>query len=169
MNLLLLQLIIASVWFFASVVVDFVTIPTVFQQLKSVTDGVILGGQIGVNVFRQFNILELIWAFSLLGVTAFNKEWNENLGKVKNLLAAFLLIIAILYTFYLSPNITSAHRVISASAIMPEAVVRASEKLDDFHRTYVTVEKFKVVALLGLIITQALTWKAALKKWGTRA
>ncbi len=168
MNFLLFQIVISCVWFFTSCVVDFVAIPTVFRELHALEGGVIWGGQIGVNLFRQFNMLEIFWAFLLLAVTFFNNEWTSKLGKIKNILVGFLFIIAILYTFYLSPHITAAHKIIMTPGILPGGIDAASGELDFFHRAYVSVEKIKVLGLLALIIFQGISWKRVLKNGGAK-
>ncbi|MBY0412633.1 MAG: hypothetical protein K2Q18_00635, partial [Bdellovibrionales bacterium] len=57
---LVLPIVIA--WFLMTVLVDIVTIPTVFRNSTSITDA----GKIGMTVFGRFNVFEIVFALIVL-------------------------------------------------------------------------------------------------------
>lgn len=163
MNIILLQIIFTSVWFSCSALIDFVAIPTVFRVVKTVPDGILIGGQIGALVFKQFNFLEVLLGLCILAGTLYKCDFKKNLNKIKIFLSVLILSIAFLYTFYLSPGITSSHLLIINPDILNSVLEKAQENLDFFHKSYVAVEKVKVTALLILLVIQLMSFKSEAK------
>lgn len=99
-------------WFFMSILVDVVAIPTVFKNISNLQEG----GKIGMTVFHRFNCFEIFFGvIILLGVLSREKKRKGLIGA-----SLFLLFFSLLYTFYMTPTIakigTSLHQVAITSS-----------------------------------------------------
>ena len=132
-----------SAWFFSTVVVDFVAIPSVFRIL----DDPATAGLIGIKVFSTFNILEVIIAITGLVGAYFLRH--------KGLLVLSILTISIafLYYFYLTPSIISASEVIrSFNELNSQVVEEKTREMAFFHELYVKMDSIKLLLLLCSLI-----------------
>lgn len=87
-------------WFFMSVLVDIIAIPTVFKYTSNLEEA----GKIGMTVFHRFNCFEIFFGvFVLLGMLSKKTKSKFFIG-----LSLLLLINALFYTFYMTPMIAEA-------------------------------------------------------------
>ena len=84
-------------WFFMSLLVDVVAIPTVFKNISNLEEG----GKIGMIVFGRFNCFEIFFGVCiLLGVLSFQEKSKIMIGA-----AILLLSLSLFYTFLMTPLI----------------------------------------------------------------
>lgn len=137
---MVLPLIVA--WFLMTVLVDIVTIPTVFRNSSSITDA----GKIGMTVFGRFNVFEIVFALfiflgSMISLKVLkNKKWI--------FFAAPLLILSFVYKFYMTPMITNTTFEINKTAIEdPQYAVLQSQHAE-YHNMYKYFDSTKLLVLL---------------------
>lgn len=99
-------------WFFMTLLVDIVVIPTVFKNISNLEEG----GRIGMIVFHRFNCIEIFFGVCILAGVLLREK------KSKGLIGASMLLLffSLLYTFYMTPTIarigTSLHQVATTSS-----------------------------------------------------
>lgn len=131
-------------WFFMSVLVDIITIPTVFRNSSSITDA----GKIGMTVFSRFNVFEILFAFVVF-FGAYVK-WQSLKNKKWMLFAAPLLVMSFLYKFYMTPMITNTTFEIHRTNVADPMYATLQEKHAFYHNSYRKLEYVKLLLLLGL-------------------
>jgi hypothetical protein len=86
-------------WFFMSVLVDIVAIPTIFKNISNLEEG----GRIGMTVFGRFNCFEIFFAvLILLGLLSYKEKSKLLIG-----LSVLLLVLSLFYTFFMTPMIAN--------------------------------------------------------------
>lgn len=129
-------------WFFMTVLVDIVTIPTVFRNSSSIIDA----GKIGMTVFGRFNIFEIVFAFLVLFGSYFNFKIHKN--KKWLYFAVPLLILSFVYKFYMTPMISNTtFEIHKTNALDPMFAVLQSRHAQ-YHNLYRTFDSTKLIVLL---------------------
>jgi hypothetical protein len=125
-------------WFLMTVLVDIVTIPTVFRNSTSITDA----GKIGMTVFGRFNIFEIIFGLlTLFGAVALkNKKWIS--------FAAPLLVLSLIYKFYMTPMITNTTYEIHKTEVSDPRYVELQSRHAQYHNLYRYLDTTKLIVLL---------------------
>ena len=127
-------------WFFMSVLVDVVAIPTVFRNISNITEA----GKIGMTVFHRFNCFELFFAVMILIGTLMPLKKS----KLMITLAVGLFFLSLLYTFYMTPMITKATLAIHQTALTdPNYAVLQTE-----HAHYHTMYRYFDTAKLFILM-----------------
>jgi hypothetical protein len=136
-----------TAWFFMTVLVDIVAIPTVFKNISNMQEG----AKIGMTLFGKFNCIEIFLGLSILLGSFLMKEKS----KVMITLALILLAFSIIYTFFMTPMIANnsiqLHLVLATD---PHYEILQKEHRT-FHELYRTLDTIKLVLLLifsGLMI-----------------
>ena len=130
-------------WFFMTVLVDIVTIPTVFRNIKSVEEA----GNIGMIVFHRFNCFEIFFGFFVLVGTLYSKEKS----KLMIAIASLLFILSLIYTFYMTPMITHATIAIHQTLPTDPSFSELQTKHAYYHTLYRYLDTGKLLVLLGFI------------------
>jgi hypothetical protein len=137
-------------WFFMSVLVDIVAIPTVFKY----TTNLIEAGKIGMTVFHRFNCFEIFFAvFIILGIF-FQKETPKMHRSLLGL-SCVLLGFALFYTFYMTPMIanTSIHiHELAQNDPMYEVLQRQHTTYHNLYRTFDTTKLLVLLMFAGIKI-----------------
>lgn len=139
-------------WLFATIFIDFIAAPNIFRNVSSLKEAGTLGG----IIFTSFNIIELILAVLVI-VASFLLRSKGLGGKVLKILSLSTLVLAIIYTFKLSPGIRDAQIAKSNYVHTDEEYQVFEEKLNSYHKSYVRLDSFKLLALLtmcGISLTQ---------------
>ncbi len=135
---------IVTAWFLMSVLVDIITIPTVFRNSSNIVDA----GKIGMTVFGRFNIFEILFGLIVLSgaVVKFRclkeKKWI--------VFAVPLVCLSFLYKFYMTPMITNTTYEIHKTDVADPAYATLQEKHAFYHNSYRKLEYVKLLLLLGL-------------------
>lgn len=140
---MLLELVLPFIlcWFFMTVLVDIITIPTVFRNSKSIEDA----GKIGMTVFGRFNYFEIFFSFSILVAAIIN--WGQ--GKRKWFYFALpLFTLSLLYTFYMTPMISNTTFAIHATDITDPMYAVLQGQHARYHNLYRTFDTAKLCVLL---------------------
>lgn len=133
-------------WFMMTVLVDIITIPTVFRNSSNLVDA----GKIGMIVFGRFNIIENIFAVIVLwgAVTT----W-QNSKKISQLFPAlYLFIMSWVYTFYMTPKITETTQLIYQTAVSDPLYVSLQSQHATYHNLYRTMDSIKLFLLLAFFV-----------------
>jgi hypothetical protein len=134
-------------WFFMTLLVDIVAIPTVFRNVSSLVEG----AKIGMILFGKFNKLEIIMGFIVLLGTLSMKEKS----RLFIFLALVLLVFAFLYTFKMTPLIANNSQLMH-SVLPTDPQYEILQKNNRFyHDMYRSLDTTKLILLLvfqGLLI-----------------
>lgn len=133
-------------WFLMTVLVDIVTIPTVFRNSTSITDA----GKIGMTVFSRFNSFEIVFGFIVLIGSIVNFKATNN--KKWLFIAVPLVILPFVYKFHMTPMITSLTYQIHATAPTDPAYIVLQSDHAAYHTMYRYFDSTKLFVLLGFFI-----------------
>jgi hypothetical protein len=135
------MIMITSAWLFMTMTVDFLVLPKAFRLIGDIW----LAGSLGIEIFRNFNPLEVVFAGTLVVLTY--RESKRITPKL--ILPMVLLLIALSYQFYFTPNITATTRVIMALKGQ-QGPLLSKAFLDHhfFHSNYVRLDGVKLLCLL---------------------
>lgn len=129
-------------WFLMTVLVDIVTVPTVFRNSTNIVDA----GKIGMIVFGRFNTFELAFSlFILIGALVNfkvlkNKKWI--------VMATPLVFWACLYKFYMTPMITATTYEIHKTEVSDPRYVELQSQHAYYHTMYKSFDSAKLIYLL---------------------
>lgn len=140
---ILLELILPFIlcWFFMSVLVDIVAIPTVFKNISNLQEA----GKIGMTVFGRFNCFEIFFAvFILLGVLSPRKK-----SKLMISISITLLLLSLFYTFYMTPLIAETTIKMHQIAITDPQYEILQKQHNCFHTLYRYFDTAKLLVLLA--------------------
>lgn len=129
-----------TAWFFMTVLVDIVAIPTVFRNSSNLQEA----GKIGMALFGKFNKFEIFLGLMVLFGTLGLKEKS----KLKISLAVVLLAFALFYTFYMTPKIGQASAQIHSVAITDPLYGVFKQEHRTYHELYRYFDTTKLLILL---------------------
>lgn len=129
-------------WFLMTILVDIVTIPTVFRNSSSIADA----GKIGMTVFGRFNAFEVVFAVIVLIGAIINRVELNN--KKWLFFASPLLIWACLYKFYMTPMITNTTLQIHQTLVSDPLYAELQTKHAFYHNMYRYFDTSKLIFLL---------------------
>lgn len=137
-----LTLPIVVAWFLMTVLVDIVTIPTVFRNSSSIVDA----GKIGMKVFGTFNTFEVI--FGLIVTIGAIHNFKRNKNKKWLFFALPLLIWANLYKFCMTPMITNTTYEIHKTEVSDPRYAELQSQHAYYHNMYRYFDSTKLLVLL---------------------
>lgn len=129
-------------WFLMTVLVDIVTVPTVFRNSSNIVDA----GKIGMTVFGRFNAFEVV--FSLLVLTGAIVNFKVLKNKKWLIFAAPLVFWACLYKFYMTPMITHTTYEIHKTEVTDPRYVELQSQHAYYHNLYRYFDTSKLIYLL---------------------
>ena len=136
--LLIIPAIVLS-WLLATIFIDIMAVPLVFQNVSSRDEAATLG----VLIFKRFNNIELTLFFlgSLL-------IFFSGIFKLKNYLIKFfpLGLFPITYTFFLTDKITHYNK-LKMNEIDDTRLEVIQQSLDFYHHLYVRLDMIKIILL----------------------
>lgn len=130
-----------TAWFFMTVLVDIVAIPTVFRNISNLQEA----GKIGMTLFGKFNKFEIfLGVVVLLGTLCLEEK-----SKLKISLAVVLLAFSLFYTFYMTPMIGNASAQIHSVAITDPMYAVFKKEHRTYHELYRYFDTTKLLILLA--------------------
>ena len=135
-----------TAWFFMTVLVDIVAIPTVFKNISNLEEA----GKIGMSIFGKFNKFEIfLGVVALLGTLSLKEK-----SKLKISLAVILLSFSLFYTFYMTPKIGNASAQIHSVAITDPMYAVFKSEHQAYHKLYRYFDTTKLLILLVFVGVQ---------------
>ncbi len=132
--------------------IDFLVLPQAFRVIKNV----LIGGNLGIELFSRFNPLEMLFSFVILILMAITEIPAKMAKTIGLILSGLLVAISFIYYFFLTPKIVMTTRVIeSLAGKTSEAMAQAQMDHQFFHHLYIRMDSIKLVCLsviLGIII-----------------
>ncbi len=143
-------LVLCSLWWGWTVLVDFVVIRTVFAVVTSFFEA----GDLGVAVFSRLNDLELVAATGILALVC--RELRRGKKLLPHLaLALVAWAIAVTYFAYLTPKLVALTELWKKTDLMSITAVAGIPDVQQehqfYHRLYIGLDTVKLVVLTGLI------------------
>ena len=140
-------------WFFMSLLVDIVAIPTVFKNISNLEEG----GRIGMIVFGRFNCFEMFFGVCiLLGVCSLKEKSKLMIGS-----AIVLLALSVFYTFFMTPLIADTsikiHQILATD---PQYEILQKQH-NYYHALY---RSFDTAKLLGLLVFAVVVTRVNIKR-----
>lgn len=139
-------LILLSIWWGWTVLVDFFVIPTVFRNI----DSFFTAGNLGILVFSKLNGLELIVSSFILGFISFHLVRNRK-GIILLIISVLLWLTAMTYFFYLTPKITELTELWQQADLIGLTGLKGIPDLQQahqfYHRLYITIDTVKLILL----------------------
>lgn len=129
-------------WFLMTVLVDIVTIPTVFRNAGSIE----AAGKIGMKVFGTFNKFEIV--LGLIALIGAFENFKGHRNKKWLFFAVPLSILTFVYTFYMTPMITNTTFEIHQTAVGTPLYAELQSKHAMIHNMYRNFDATKLVVLL---------------------
>ena len=149
-------LILVSIWWGWTVIIDFAVVPTVFSIINDFFNA----GELGVALFSKLNIFELVVS-SLLLIIASSYLLIYKKQKTTFALILSAWIITLIYFFYLTPKLILLtelwKKADAANLIGISGISDIQQEHQFFHKIYVTVDSLKLLILsiiLGLQIVK---------------
>ncbi|MFA6235889.1 MAG: hypothetical protein WC635_01070 [Bacteriovorax sp.] len=137
-----------TAWFFMTVLVDIVAIPTVFRNISNLEEA----GKIGMTLFGKFNCIEMFFGMCVLLGTVSIKEMPKWLVAFPVLLLSF----SIVYTFYMTPMIARTGIEMHAVAVTDPQYAVFKHQLKIYHDIYRYFDTTKLLMLIifGIMMTR---------------
>ncbi len=131
-------------WFFMTVLVDIVAVPTVFKYTSNLQEA----GKIGMTVFHRFNCFEIFFGvITMIGIFVHTKSTSI----ILKVLSVLLVLNALFYTFYMTPMI--ANLAVQMHSVAPTDSMYAVYRSEHakFHNLYRYFDTTKLIVLLVMI------------------
>lgn len=140
---------ILSWWLGATVLIDFVIVPTVFQTIDSFFNA----GELGIALFRKFNFVECMFAVCLV-LLSLKRGKKFTYFKLHSSLVALVCLIVLTYVTYLTPYLAKLtglwKEADTTNTIAIAGISDIQQEHQFFHRIYVTLDTFKILFLASL-------------------
>ncbi len=128
-------------WFFMTLLIDVVAVPTVFRNISNLQEG----GKIGMTIFGMFNRFEIFLGTVVLLGTLSMKEKS----KLMIFVAVVLLAFSIFYTFFMTPMIANTSIQIHLTAVTDPQYEILSKQHRTYHELYRYFDSTKLLILLA--------------------
>jgi hypothetical protein len=153
-------LILVSMWWGWTVLVDMFIIRTVFASVSNFFEA----GELGIAVFTKLNNLELIVATALVGIISFQISKNKKLIKLF-VLTMMVWIMAMSYFAFLTPKLVELTQLWKqseqAGLIGSISVPDIQQAHQYYHNLYIALDVVKLILLsvmLGLGVWKQEDW-----------
>jgi len=145
-----------AAWFFTTIVVDFVAVPSVFRTVTNLEEA----GKVGIKVFTKYNILELILGIVITGIFWKLPAQSKKLLWACRILSVILVILILFYMLHLNPNIIKYAGQMHEIGIGNEGFEAVEDQHRFYHHLYVKLDGFKLFSLLFLQIIAVISWRS---------
>jgi hypothetical protein len=141
-----LFIILTSVWWAWTFLVDFFVIRTVFK----IVDSFWTAGRLGMTLFTKLNLLELIVSTALITLLALHVRQKKESTPI--FIASFLTwLIAVTYFTYLTPKLTHLTELWQQADLMGLTAVKGIPDIQQehqfFHNLYIGIDSVKFLLL----------------------
>ena len=147
-----LILILVSMWWAWTALIDFVVIPTTFRTISDFFNA----GELGIALFSKLNLLEILLGLSMTGLSIMAlKKAPSKRSKIQVVLAALAWLICLNYFFYLTPKISELTQLwknadsTGSVGISGFSDIQQSHQL--YHRIYVGLDSLKLIILSAIL------------------
>ena len=158
-----LILILASIWWGWTAIIDFAIVPTVFKVINDFFNA----GELGIALFSKLNLLEVILA-SLLVVVAALQLKQEARGKIQLFLACSAWLIVIFYFSYLTPKLIELTDLWKEAELVNKIGIAGindiQQEHQSYHRMYVGLDSLKLLILTFILGMSLFKKEASLAK-----
>jgi hypothetical protein len=149
-SLLAAFIVLISLWFGWSILVNFFIIPTAFKKIPDF----FLAGELGIAVFSHLNNLELITGTTLVGILSIAVKRNR--ASLPLLISAFVLFaISLTYFAYLTPKLIKLTELWKRLDLMgmtsAAGIPDIQQEHQFYHRLYVFLDSIKLLLLVTLL------------------
>ena len=145
-----IALIFLSLWLGWAVLVEFIVIPAVFR----IVDTFFTAGNLGIEIFRKVNVLELLAAAVVVSATTLIFRNNKKSWPLLTL-AVIALVLVLNNHFYLVPRLTVLTEDWSKTGLVAEnfrhLLPEYQQEHQFFHKLYFGLAGLKLLLLLSLI------------------
>ena len=146
-----LFLILVSLWWGWTVLVDFFIIPTVFKTI----DQFFQAGDLGAAVFSKLNGLELILGSALVGLFSFQVTKNKK-AITMLVLSTLVWVIAMTYFTFLTPKLAELSELWKKTDLMGITGVAGIPDIQQahqfYHNLYIGIDFIKLILLTTIMI-----------------
>jgi hypothetical protein len=141
-----IALILVSIWWGWTVIIDFAVVPTVFRIVHDFFNA----GELGIALFSKLNLFEVIFSSLLIVVSILHLK-NAGRGKTQLAIAVSAWMIVMFYFSYLTPKITlltELWKTAEATNQLGLAGINDIQQEHQFyHRVYVGLDSLKLLLL----------------------
>ena len=136
-----------AIWLGATIAVDFVAIPSVFHNVSSLAQA----GAVGMSVFSRFNQMEVAFAVMIFIFYSWScrSEIKSRWAMISVALSFFLVILALSYLFYMTPQITMITQA-KNNAFQESERLLLEQSLQVFHSLYIKLDSAKMIVIVAL-------------------
>lgn len=143
-------LVLISLWWGSTVLIDFAVVPTVF----GVIDDFFNAGELGIALFSKLNKLEVVISSLLIVVSVFHLKITRS-GKLQLALVLSAWVIVMVYVAYLTPKLTSLTGLWKEAEALNQVGISGISDIQQehqfFHKIYVTLDSIKLLILTTLL------------------
>lgn len=150
-NVSSLLLVLVSVWWAWTLLVDLVVVRTLFANI----DDFFRAGEIGIQLFSKLNLLEVIVGSLIVALLSFALTWNKNF-KPFLILSVLTWGLAMFYFAFLIPKIIFLTDLWKRADLMGITSVAGIPDIQQehqfYHNLYIGLDSFKLILLSCLIL-----------------
>lgn len=145
-----IALILVSIWWGWTVIIDFAVVPTVFRVITDFFNA----GELGIALFSKLNLFEIVLS-SLLIVISLIQLKNTGRGKIQLALALSAWAIVMFYFAYLTPKIIHLTDLWKTAETVNKLGLAGINDIQQehqfFHRMYVGLDSLKLLILTFIL------------------
>lgn len=145
-----IALILVSIWWGWTVIIDFAVVPTVFRVINDFFNA----GELGIALFSKLNTFEVIVSSLLIVVSVFHLK-KTGRGKIQLGLAVGAWIIVMFYFSYLTPKIIHLTDLWKEAETVQKLGIAGINDIQQehnfYHRMYVGLDSLKLLMLSFLL------------------
>ncbi len=145
-----ISLVLASIWWGWTALIDFAVVPTVFKIINDFFNA----GELGIALFTRLNFLEVILSSCLIVALVLNFK-EQRRGKIQLALACSAWLIVMFYLAYLTPRITELTALWKEAEMVNKMGIAGINDIQQehqfYHRVYVGLDSLKLLILSFII------------------
>ncbi len=145
-----IALILVSIWWGWTVIIDFAVVPTVFKIINDFFNA----GELGIALFSKLNTFEIILSSLFIVVSAIHLK-NSGRGKIQLGLAVAAWMIVMFYFSYLTPKIIHLTDLWKEAETVQQLGIAGINDIQQehqfYHRMYVGLDSLKLLILTFLL------------------
>jgi hypothetical protein len=146
---------LSLVWLALVLFVDFALTRTIFSEIHNFFEA----GRLAIALFKKFNFIECILAFSLVTLNSLLLKQKKT-STISLLLTFLLLGISLIGTYSLTPkiaSITATWEYAESMGTLGDASQDIQNLHSQYHQYYIALDSLKIILLFFLIILMALS------------
>jgi hypothetical protein len=151
-----LILILVSIWWGWTAIIDFAVVPTVFAIIHDFFNA----GELGIVLFSKLNLLEVIISSLIIVISVIHLK-QEGRGKIQLALACGAWLIVMFYFAFLTPKLIALTDLWKQAEVVNQIGIAGINDIQQehrsYHRMYVGLDSLKLLILtfiLGMGIFQ---------------